>query len=47
MQKLNEILQKINIINTTNYDLLSILFESAIIFIIYYILKKINKLKIT
>ena len=41
MQKLNEILQKINIINTTNYDLLSILFESAIIFIIYYILKKI------
>ena len=40
MQKLNEILQKINIINTTNYDLLSILFESAIIFIIYYILKK-------
>lgn len=41
MQKLNEILQKINIINTTNYDLLSILFESAIIFIVYYILKKI------
>ena len=41
MQKLNEILQKISIINTTNYDLLSILFESTIIFIIYYILKKI------
>ena len=40
MQKLNEILQKISIINTTNYDLLSILFESTIIFIIYYILKK-------
>lgn len=41
MQKMNEILQKISIINTTNYDLLSILFESTIIFIIYYILKKI------
>ena len=40
MQKMNEILQKISIINTTNYDLLSILFESAIIFIVYYILKK-------
>lgn len=37
---MNEILQKISIINTTNYDLLSILFESAIIFIVYYILKK-------
>ena len=40
MKKLNEILQKISIINTTNYDLFSILIESAIIFIVYYILKK-------
>lgn len=40
MKKLNEILQKISIISTTNYDLLSILIESAIIFIVYYILKK-------
>ena len=40
MQKMNEILQKISIINTTNYNLLSILIESAIIFIVYYILKK-------
>ena len=40
MQKRNEILQKISIINTTNYNLLSILIESAIIFIVYYILKK-------
>ena len=40
MQKMNEILQKISVINTTNYNLLSILIESAIIFIVYYILKK-------
>ena len=40
MQKVNEILQKINIINTTNYNLLSILIESAVIFIVYYMLKK-------
>lgn len=40
MQIMNEILKKINIINTTNYNLLSILIESAIIFIVYYILKK-------
>ena len=40
MKKLNEILQKISIINKTNYDLFSILIESAIIFIVYYILKK-------
>lgn len=41
MRFFNEIMQKINIISTTNYNLLSLLLESTFIFIFYGILRKV------